>query len=387
MTTLSSLVFPGSVISETGTATLTNKTIGDALKFADADESNYVALQAPATVASDITWTLPNADGTSGQVLSTDGSGTLSWATGGGGGGGTSVTVTQITATAAQTDFSVTYTVGQLSVYLNGALLASADFTATNGTTVVLAAGAAVNDIFTALAYDSATQITQGNTTVEVTDSGTGKIEFTVDAVEVADFTTGEVVFNETGANQDFRVEGDTNANLLIADAGVDKVGIGTNTFNTNGGVLQVSNGISFPATQSACSDVNTLDDYEEGTFTPSLNFGGAAVAMTYATQKGNYTKIGNVVRFVVDIELSSKGTSSGSATIVGLPFSISNTNGTSVATGMSTITTDSKGNLLMLLASGTTSQLRGQNSNSNYTDTAFGASTILRFTGTYQVS
>jgi hypothetical protein len=56
-----------------------------------------------------------------------------------------------------------------------------------------------------------------------------------------------QIVFNETGANQDFRVEGDTNANLIVADAGVDKVGIGTNTFNTNGGVLQVSNGISFP--------------------------------------------------------------------------------------------------------------------------------------------
>jgi hypothetical protein len=164
---------------------------------------------------------------------------------------------------------------------------------------VVLAAGAAVNDIFTALAYSTVTQISQGNTTVEVTDSGTGKIEFTVDAVEVADFTTGEVVFNETGANQDFRVEGDTNANLLIADAGVDKVGIGTNTFNTNGGVLQVSNGISFPATQSACSDANTLDDYEEGTWTPTIkqaNSTTVSVTINFA----RYTKIGRIVHCVL---------------------------------------------------------------------------------------
>jgi hypothetical protein len=99
----------------------------------------------------------PQADGSADYVLSTDGAGQLSWAaqTGGGGGGGTSVTVTQATATAAQTDFSVTYTVGQLSVYLNGALLASGDFTASNGTTVVLAAGAALNDIFTAVAYST----------------------------------------------------------------------------------------------------------------------------------------------------------------------------------------------------------------------------------------
>lgn len=55
------------------------------LRFADADSSNWVALQGPATVSSNVTWTLPNADGTSGQVLSTNGSGTLSWATAGGG--------------------------------------------------------------------------------------------------------------------------------------------------------------------------------------------------------------------------------------------------------------------------------------------------------------
>jgi hypothetical protein len=42
--------------------------------------SNYVGFRAPNSIASDVTWTLPNADGTSGQVLTTNGSGTLSWA-------------------------------------------------------------------------------------------------------------------------------------------------------------------------------------------------------------------------------------------------------------------------------------------------------------------
>jgi len=59
-----------------------------ALRFADADSSNYVAFRSPATVASNVTWTLPSADGTSAQVLSTNGSGTLSWVTQSGGGGG-----------------------------------------------------------------------------------------------------------------------------------------------------------------------------------------------------------------------------------------------------------------------------------------------------------
>jgi hypothetical protein len=51
------------------------------LRFADSDSSNWVAFQSPATVASNVTWTLPAVDGTAGQVLSTNGSGTLSFST------------------------------------------------------------------------------------------------------------------------------------------------------------------------------------------------------------------------------------------------------------------------------------------------------------------
>ncbi|NBS70173.1 hypothetical protein EBT31_14865 [bacterium] len=51
------------------------------LRFADSDSSNWVAFQGPATVASNVTWTLPSADGTNGQLLGTNGSGTLSWQT------------------------------------------------------------------------------------------------------------------------------------------------------------------------------------------------------------------------------------------------------------------------------------------------------------------
>jgi hypothetical protein len=51
------------------------------LRFADSDSSNWVALQAPTTVASNVTFTLPSADGSSGQVLQTNGSGALSFST------------------------------------------------------------------------------------------------------------------------------------------------------------------------------------------------------------------------------------------------------------------------------------------------------------------
>ena len=57
------------------------------------------------------------------------------------------------TATASQTTFTVSYTVGLVEVYLNGARLSAADFTATNGTTVVLGAGALVGDTVDIVVY------------------------------------------------------------------------------------------------------------------------------------------------------------------------------------------------------------------------------------------
>lgn len=49
------------------------------IRFADSDSSNWVALQAPATISANVTFTMPNADGSAGNVLYTDGSGTLGW--------------------------------------------------------------------------------------------------------------------------------------------------------------------------------------------------------------------------------------------------------------------------------------------------------------------
>jgi len=53
------------------------------LRWADSDSSNWVAFQAPATITSNITWTLPATDGSAGQFLATNASGTLSWGSGG----------------------------------------------------------------------------------------------------------------------------------------------------------------------------------------------------------------------------------------------------------------------------------------------------------------
>ena len=61
------------------------------VKFMDADSSHYVAFKAPATVASNVEWTLPATDGSAGQLLKTDGSGNLGWATDQAGSGGASL--------------------------------------------------------------------------------------------------------------------------------------------------------------------------------------------------------------------------------------------------------------------------------------------------------
>jgi hypothetical protein len=64
-----------------------------------------------------------------------------------GGGGGLTYSRTSFTATAGQTTFTVTYTVANVQVYVNGILLATSEYTATNGTSVVLGTGAGVNSI------------------------------------------------------------------------------------------------------------------------------------------------------------------------------------------------------------------------------------------------
>lgn len=111
-----------------------------------------------------------------------------------------------------------------------------------------------------------------------------------------------------------------------------------------------------FPATQVPSADPNTLDDYEEGSFTPSLKFGGASVGMTYGTQQGHYTKIGRQVFISIKIVLTAKGSSTGDATISGLPFTASSNNAT--ADAVSFLTTTSVGNTMMLTMSGSVSEI-----------------------------
>lgn len=69
-----------------------------------------------------------------------------------------------------------------------------------------------------------------------------------------------------------------------------------------------------------ALSDINPADG-QQGSFTPTVLTGGAAVGRTYASQQGSYRVNGNRVEFELAIVLSAKGSSTGNLTIGGLPF------------------------------------------------------------------
>jgi hypothetical protein len=96
---------------------------------------------------------------------------------------------------------------------------------------------------------------------------------------------------------------------------------LGTTTNNASGGILQLSSGITFPATQVASSDANTLDDYEEGTWTPTVNGYNSAPTITYTSQTGTYTKVGRQVTVSFKIVVATSIGGSGEILVAGLPF------------------------------------------------------------------
>ena len=82
--------------------------------------------------------------------------------------------------------------------------------------------------------------------------------------------------------------------------------------------------GIDFGETSNASGmSSEVLDDYEEGTWVPGLAFGATDTGMTYSSRSGSYVKIGRFVYCQGQLDLSSKGSSTGDATFTGLPFTV----------------------------------------------------------------
>jgi len=113
--------------------------------------------------------------------------------------------------------------------------------------------------------------------------------------------------------------------------------------------------GITFPATQSASTDANTLDDYEEGTWTPTITPQSGSIT-TLGAVSGKYTKIGNTVFLWIKVAITVVGTASGDCNISGIPFSASQSgNGSGVNSSNITIAVRQNSGTSALFCSATT--------------------------------
>ena len=188
--------------------------------------------------------------------------------------------------------------------------------------------------------------------------------------------TEAEVV--DTGSDGHFKVTTEGSERLRVDPSG--RLLVGTSTANANGGILQLTSGITFPATAVAATDVNTLDDYEEGTWTPTL--GGTA---TYTFQSATYTKVGRQVTVNCYLDVSAIGTGSASV-ISGLPFTVGTfapASGAVSRLGTSAVNVTS---LQVQLSSTTVTTVGMTAAGSMATQNVFGSNTAIYFTAVYFV-
>jgi hypothetical protein len=273
-------------------------------------------------------------------------------------------TLTTFTATASQTTFTPpSYTVGYINVYRNGVLLTpTSDYTASNGTTVVLATGATAGDtviVESFLVSSVLNALPQSGGTLSGNLVVTGTETIGTDLTVAGNVGIGTVTaasgFSELVINGNSSGGHSNNAGIQLnyavspygggaittaSAAGGGLVfytytgNIGSETYvermrlNSTGALVLSGGtttangiGITFPASQSASTNPNTLDDYEEGTWTPVM---GGFTGVTYSEQIGSYTKIGNMVYAFWDLTITSKS-GSGNNVLSGLPFTISN--------------------------------------------------------------
>ena len=113
------------------------------------------------------------------------------------------------------------------------------------------------------------------------------------------------------GSSQPSRIEFSTTADS--ASTPTERMRI-----TSTGQVRLAGAGITF---NGDTATANELDDYEEGTWTPSVEFGGATTGITYNARQGYYVKTGKVVHVWLYFNLSNKGSATGTATVAGLPF------------------------------------------------------------------
>ena len=161
-----------------------------------------------------------------------------------------------------------------------------------------------------------------------------------------------------TSGQYSFR-RGGTTAMTLNSSGNLQTIGtisVGNATPSTSGA------GITFPATQSASSDANTLDDYEEGTWT-ATDTSGASLSFTNTTQR--YTKVGRLVTLQIDNLLFPSTANGNSVAIGGLPFTAASA-GSAGSGGITSYT----GSVVQFFVVGGASELRIYNSPSAFVRT-----------------
>ena len=311
------------------------------LRFADSDSSNWVAFQAPATVASNVTWTLPSADGTADQALTTNGSGVLSWADAGGvqdnitegntsaevvdtGSDGHFKVVTEGTE-AIRVDNSRRLLVGTSSSRSIDGLSAAIQCEGTVGSTAAHSAYRTSNDQYGAyFLFGKSRSTSLGGSALVSSGDEIGILTFCG-----ADGTDTNSIAARIGAYVDGTPGSNDMPGRLVFSTTADGASSPTEQLRITSDryvrLASGSGGIQFNGDTAA---TNALDDYEEGTWTPIIKSGSNTISVSGGNPRYTYTKIGNqvTVYYVLDGGVTTSGTTGGSFRIEGLPFSSAST-------------------------------------------------------------
>lgn len=149
---------------------------------------------------------------------------------------------------------------------------------------------------------------------------------------------------------------------------------------------LYLGGGIYIQASSATPVAANYLDDYEIGTWTPTLAFGGGSVGITYAVQEGAYTKIGRQVTLTGRLLFTNIGSSTGAVTVTGLPFNAGTNYPASLIdanTGFTGLTAPT----FFVLSGGTLyMSTQGATDRQNVTNASFTNGADMRFLVTYFV-
>lgn len=194
--------------------------------------------------------------------------------------------------------------------------------------------------------------------------------------------TTHQIMFvNNSSTSGDIRF--DINGNVGTTNP-TERMRINSNgNIALQGATLNASGvGITFPATQSASSDANCLDDYEEGTWTPT---DASGAGLSFTSQNGYYTKIGNMVYLAFRVTYPSTANGNSGA-IGGFPFNTANL-ADAIWGGYVTYTTYTTAPIQFLPTNNGASTAFFRNGNTNGPTNAQMSGLILRGVIIYQTS